>query len=333
LPSAAPQEVYRATQGKAFGTTWNVNWKGDAGSVAEVSTMIAQRLEAVDAQMSTWRDDSELSAVRRADGPVTVSGPTAEVVAAALVLSAQTGGAFDPTVQPLMELWGFHGKPRDDLPAQHEIDAVRSQVGWDRLKVTETADGTPQVDAGGTALDLSAIAKGYAVDQVSEGLSAMGLTEHMVEIGGEVRALGDGGHGDGWLLGIETPQVGSLPGSSLHAVVRLREGALATSGNYRNRYVVDGHALSHTMDPRTGRPTESATLSASVVAPTCRLADGLATTLMVMDPEDGLALVASLPGVEALILSGTGGARSERATAGMESLLVRQPVSGQVKEL
>jgi thiamine biosynthesis lipoprotein len=331
LPSAAPQEVYRSAQGEAFGTTWNVTWKGDAASADEVSTMIARRLATVDAQMSTWREDSELSLVRRATGPVTVSRATADVVSAALALSAQTGGAFDPTVQPLMELWGFHGEPRDDMPAEQEIDAVRAQVGWGRVRVTDSVDGSPQVDAGGTALDLSAIAKGHAVDRVSEGLSEMSLADHLVEIGGEVRALGDGRQGDGWRLGIETPQVGSVPGSALHAVVRLREGALATSGNYRNRYVVDGHELGHTMDPRTGRPAISSTLSASVVAPTCRTADGLATALMVMDPKEGLALVASVPGVEALILSSSEGRLVETMTSGMETLLGRQASPEQVR--
>lgn len=328
--TAAPSD-YLSVQGEAFGTSWRVTWKGHEGTAGAVQAMVGSRLDAVDAQMSTWRDDSELSVVRRTSGAVPVSPPTAEVVAASLDISRKTGGAFDPTVQPLMELWGFHGKRRDDLPSEHEVEAVRGEVGWERVRVTQPTDGPPTIDAGGTALDLSAIAKGHAVDKVSEGLSEMGFAAHLVEIGGEVRVLGDGPSGADWRLGIQTPRPDTAPGGDFHAVVRLGGGALATSGNYRNRYVVDGRELGHTMDPRTGRPAVSPTLSASVVAPGCRLADGLATALMVMEPAEGLALIETLPGVEAMVISASDGGLQTQVSTGMGRMLVPQASGDLVK--
>ncbi len=309
----APAPVHDLA-GEALGTTWRVKWLGAAEPDA-LRSAVESALAEVDASMSTWRDDSELSRIRAADGPVGVSVDTAHVVQAALELAAATGGAFDPTVQPLVELWGFHGERRATPPTDDELAAARAQVGWERVTVGWT-DGSPWVDGGGTALDLSAIAKGHAVDRVSAALSARGVAHHMVEVGGEVRTAGAGPAGV-WRVGVDRPEVGLAPGARLEAVVELTNGAVATSGNYRNAYDLEGRRVAHTLDPRTGQPASSNAASATVIAPDCRTADALATALMVLGT-DGLALVERWPDVEAMVLVAEDGVFVPRATAGMK---------------
>ncbi len=321
-PEAPPAAaVDHGLSGEAFGTTWSVRWRAGPDP-QRASAAIEDVLHEVDARMSTWREDSELSRVRSAGGPLSVSEETFEVVAAAVQLAAASGGAFDPTVERLMELWGFRGSPRSAPPTDDELAAVRATVGFQKVRLGRDAAGRPTVDAGGTALDLSAIAKGHAVDRVSAAMSALGAAHHLVEIGGEVRAHGAGPSGP-WRLGIDRPEVGVAPGSSLAAVVLLTNSALATSGNYRNAYAVDGVRVVHTMDPRTGRPHDSPLVSVTVVAPDCRQADGWATALMVLGPERGLAALDARPQLEGLLLVATERGLEPRYSAGMQQLLAQ----------
>lgn len=327
-PELAPQAEAPAVAavqqltGEALGTTYTVKYL--VGEIADddVAAGVREALASVDAAMSTWRPDSDLSRVRATPGPVVVSEATVEVVEEALSLAEASGGAFDPTVQPLVELWGIHGERRQDVPSAQELAAVMAQVGWERIVVGRDPEGRPTVDAGGTALDLSAIAKGYAVDRVSWALSRLGVANHMVEVGGEVRAHGMGPTGTGWRLGIDRPEEGLAPGAQLEAVVRLTNAALATSGNYRNAYVVDGTRIVHTLDPRVGRPVESGIASATVVAPDCTTADAIATALMVLGEEAGMALIEGRPQVEALLLVLDEGEFRAVKTSGMDAFLV-----------
>ncbi len=274
--------------------------------------------------MSTWRSDSELSAIRESLDPVDVSEATAAVVRQALWLSEQTGGAFDPTVQPLVELWGFHGTPLTVLPTPEEIEAAQTQVGWRRVQVSHV-DGQAVVNGGGTALDLSAIAKGYAVDRVSLAISELGVGSHLVEIGGEIRVSGPGPGGGLWSVGVEAPLPGNVPGASLFGLVEVVNASVATSGNYRQSRTVQGVEVHHTLDPRTGRPATSGVGSATVIAPTCALADGLATALMVLG-EEGLPLIEGMEGVEAgLIWVDASGSRME-LTSGFRLQVVTEPI-------
>jgi len=306
----------RTLAGEAFGTTWSVSWRG-APNEQTAGHAISAVLDTIDLRMSSWRADSELSAVRSGPGPVPVSEETFAVVDAALDLAAATGGAFDPTVEPLMALWGYRGQQVTAAPTDDEVQAVRAAVGWTRVALTRTPEG-PHIDAGGTALDLSAIAKGHAVDRVSAALSALGATDHLVEIGGEVRAHGTGPHGE-WRLGVDTPDPAVAPGTALVSVVALRNAAMATSGNYRSVYEVDGAQVVHTMDPRTGRPHVSAVASATVLAPDCRTADGWATALMVLGPDAGLAAIEDRPELDALLLLRDGDGWIERRTSGLDA--------------
>lgn len=310
-----PPQTWMLT-GESMGTTWMVKWAGVDRS-AEVRPAVDDALRQIDLAMSTWKDDSEISRIRAAQVPVEVSVETAFVVDQALDLARMTGGAFDPTVQPLVELWGFHGQTRDTLPTQEELTEAMAHVGYDKVRVSWTLDGHPTVDAGGTALDLSAIAKGHAVDRVSAALSRLGLGTHMVEVGGEVRVSGPGASSDLWRVGVDRPIMGSLPGQDLQGVVSLVNGAVATSGNYRNARRIEGKDYGHTLDPRTGWPADTQVRSATVVAPDCRTADGLATALMVLG-EEGLPLVEGLADTEVLLLIGEELRVAE--TSGMDEL-------------
>jgi thiamine biosynthesis lipoprotein len=287
-------------QGTAFGTTWQVKWFGTLDPKVESSLLSA--LDVVDRGMSTWRDDSELMQVRRGAGPVSVSPETYRVVKAALGLASTTEGAFDPTVQPLMELWGFHGEPRATWPSDEELAAVKEKVGYEKVRVLRNGDGSGLLDAGGTALDLSAIAKGHSVDRLSEVLSEYGYNRHLLEVGGELRAKGEGPRGSGWVVGVDKPILGSAPGVDFAAIFELKDVAMATSGNYRNRVTVGERQVGHTLDPRTGLPVESSLRSVTVITDNCMMADGFATALMVLGVEEGLKLVERIPGVDALLL-------------------------------
>ncbi|MBN2798568.1 MAG: FAD:protein FMN transferase [Deltaproteobacteria bacterium] len=316
-PRAGQDQVGLLT-GEALGTTWSVKWIGPPQDEDAVRGVIDASLEDVNRTMSTWRPDSDLSRARAADGPVSVDASTGLVVGEALELAALTQGAFEPTVEPLVELWGFHGAPRTTWPTPEELAEARARVGYGRVSVRWDAGGAASLDTGGAALDLSAIAKGYAVDRVSGAVSALGLVRHMVEVGGEVRVQGAGPSGPLWRVGVDQPRVGSLPGQALAGVVALSNAGVATSGNYRNVRVIDGRPLGHTLDPRTGEPAVSDALSATVVAPDCMTADGLATALMVLGSRDGLALIEALPLTEAMVITADeGGGTVSRATSGM----------------
>lgn len=311
-------------RGEALGTTWSVRWEGDSSQEDAIAEAVVGALARIDGQMSTWRSDSELSAIRQSAKPVAVSEATAAVVREALWLSEQTQGAFDPTVQPLVELWGFHGTPLIELPTEEAIGVAREQVGWRRVRVSHT-NGRAFVNGGGTALDLSAIAKGYAVDRVSLAVSELGVGSHLVEIGGEIRAVGPGPDGGDWSVGVEAPLPGNVPGSSLFGIVGVVNAAVATSGNYRQSRTVQGVEVHHTLDPRTGHPATSGVGSATVIAPTCAMADGLATALMVLG-EDGLPLIERMEGVEAGLIWVDADGGSTKATSGFRLQVVTGPI-------
>jgi len=305
--------------GEAFGTTWSVKWVGDSPATEhDVQSAIVAALEDVDASMSSWRSDSDLSRARAAGKPIPVKAETARVVRDALAIAQATGGAFDPTVEPLMELWGFRGTKRTTWPTDAEIQAARDQLGWQRVRLGRGADGQPTLDTGGTALDLSAIAKGYGVDRVSWALSDLGIADSMVEVGGEVRVTGRSPTGGWWRLGVDMPTQGLAPGQELADVVQVTNGAVATSGNYRQTFEIAGREVHHTMDPRTGLPSTAHVASATVLAPDCETADGWATALMVLGPDEGLPLVEARPDLDALVLVPGEGGLVYRTTPGMQ---------------
>ncbi len=320
--SPAPTPTYHQLEGEAFGTTWHLSWSGPAP--AQVEPAVLSVLQRVDERMSSWRPDSELSAVRQGPGVVVVSEETAEVVRAALELADATHGAFDPTVEPLMELWGFRGEHRAAAPTEEELQAARDRVGFHKVEVFRHG-GLPLIDAHGAALDLSAIAKGHAVDAVSQALSRLGAADQLVEIGGEVRVHGRGPRGL-WALAVEAP-VDHGSGASTAGVLEVTNTGLASSGNYRNGYELGGERVVHTMDPRTGRPRQSEVLATTVLAPDTRTADGWATALMVLTVEEGLGAIEARPELEAMWVLTDGTTRTVRSSSGMPRVAAPGDVS------
>jgi thiamine biosynthesis lipoprotein len=302
-PAVAPTAPAAFTQlnGAAFGTTWSVTVRQVAATKADLATSINAILARIDSGMSTWRDDSEVSRFARAPaGPFFFSAETAAVVSRALEVARETAGAFDPTVGPLVALWGFGAKARRTEPTPAELDAGRAAIGFSRLRWL--VDGSLDKTNAALSLDLSAIAKGYAVDAIAAELARLGAAAALIEIGGEVVAWGDSPRGGAWKLAIDSPRDHPAAATGMAAIVTLRRGAMATSGDYRQFRFIGGKRLQHSIDPRTGRPADHGLASVTVIAPDCMTADAYATALMVLGAEAGLAFVEARPLVEALFL-------------------------------
>ncbi len=275
--------------GTALGTGWSVKAVDPGLQHSLLAAEIAAVLEQVEAQMSTWREDSELTGFNRARSTawLPVSPPVARVVAEALAVSELSGGAFDPSVGPLVELWGFGpGGPRATPPAPEEIAATRARVGHGRLRVRQQPPALRKL-VPDLELDLSGLAKGFAVDVVADRLTALGAVDHLVEIGGEVRAAGRAADGVPWWVGIERPIAAR---GGLQTRIALADEGLATSGSYRNFVVHEGRRLGHVLDPRSGAPVTHELASVSVIAESAMRADALATALLVLGLDSGFAL-------------------------------------------
>lgn len=264
----------------------------------EVSVSIRDAVNQVDVSMSTYRPDSELSRFNNHGTEVfPVSPDLVEVMAEARRVAELSDGAFDITIGPLIDAWGFGPEPVDEPPDDEEIERLLRDHGYRRLEI-DTGAGTLRKDSAGLRCDLSAIAKGYAVDRVSDRMSALGFADHMVEIGGEVTTAGRSADGSPWRIGVERPE---SKRRGLWRAVELANAAMATSGDYRNYYEQDGVRISHIVDPRTGRPIRHTLASVSVIHPRCMTADALATALSVLGPDGGKALV-EREGLAALFL-------------------------------
>nr|WP_276603291.1 FAD:protein FMN transferase [Nannocystis pusilla] len=272
-----------------MGTTWRVTVVHEGRDVAPILPMIEAELAQIDREMSTWRDDSAISEFNRRADTSAFPAPAAlvEVVAQANEVSERSGGAFDVTVSPLVDAWGFGRDKTASPPTDEQFAALRAQVGWQSLHADRSAN-TLRKDKPGLTITLSAIAPGYAADVLSDRLVELGFGRHLVDVGGEFRARGDGPEGP-WRLGIERPD-GAVDERVVQEVVPLRDAALATSGDYRNYREEAGRRISHTIDPRSGRPIDHKLASVTVIHRTAALADAYATALNVLGPEDGFAL-------------------------------------------
>lgn len=277
--------------GPTMGTTYAVKLYDASGGVdsTALQSRIDALLERINDQMSTWLPDSELSRFNtsRDTGWFPVSAETAHVVEAAAAVSALSDGAFDVTVGPVVNLWGF-GPQREDsgLPSDEEIANAIQRIGFRQLYARDKPPALRKRRAD-LYVDLSAIAKGFAVDELARLLVDRGVRSFLVEIGGELRARGTKPDGASWSVAIEQP----LPNAStVQEIVALWDSAIATSGDYRNYVERDGKNYSHTIDPRNGRPIAHGLASVSVITPSAMRADALATAIMVMGPEEGYEL-------------------------------------------
>ncbi|MBY0398664.1 FAD:protein FMN transferase [Myxococcota bacterium] len=316
-PGAAVDEL--VLSGETMGTTWEVRIAGeglDESLRARAQDVIENRLAEIDLWFSTWRPDSEVSRfnAHRSQEPFDVSSPTAELIAFSIELCKWSGGAFDITVAPLVARWGFgHRAQVGAPPSEAEIEEYLDHTGAEIIHVgrgNPTRGGFLLKNDPEVEIDLSAIAPGYAADHVAGGLYELGRGDFLVEIGGEIYAAGHRPDGRPWRVAIEEPVEEAR---RIHSVVEISNQGLATSGDYRAFYVEDGQRISHTIDPRTGRPIANGMASATVIAPTATQADGFATALMVLGPEKGLALAEQWKlGAMTLLRGADGGFAEER---------------------
>lgn len=320
---AAPQVT--TLHGPTMGTTWTVKLvvppDADAG---ELERGIQHEVDRVVAQMSTYEADSDLSRFNRAPaGTWQVLPPEFfGVLDHALALARDSGGAYDPTVGPLVDLWGFGaGRREHAIPAAADIAAARARLGWDRIRL----DGEQRraLQPGGVSVDLSAIAKGFGTDQVARYLDRSGVPDYLVDISGELRAHGSRPRGEPWVVAIEKPgaAAGAVERSDqVWRVLALKDRAIATSGDYRHFFEDAGRSYSHHIDPRTGWPVEHRIASVTTVATDCMQADATGTTVMVLGPDAGLAF-AERRGLAVLVLVHDGDRLVERMTPAFAALL------------
>ena len=306
--------------GETMGTTYSVKAtiKTPPVEKKDVAAAIEATLETVNNQMSTYRPDSELSRFNRAakGTPFQVSPELITVVAKAQEVANLSGGAFDVTVGPLVNAWGFGPKKAQSPPTDTEIKQLLAKVGHSKLSF-DAQKKTLTKDTDDLYVDLSAIAKGFGVDQVAARLEALGFEDFMVEVGGEVRAKGTNERGEPWQIGVEKPDESTR---GIQEIVSLSNMAMATSGSYRNFYEKDGERVSHTIDATTGMPIKHRLASVTVLHTDCMSADGLATALNVLGPVRGAAL-AEKEGLAALfIVKGRDGRFTETVTPAFEAL-------------
>jgi FAD:protein FMN transferase len=320
-PAATPGERALAFEGSTMGTTYTVKVVAPAMSEAEraaTDAAIRAALDGVDARMSTYKPDSELSRFNReADGrPFKLSPGTIRVFLLAREVSDATDGAFDVTVGPLVNAWGFGPTKQASAPTDAELAVLRERVGYRKLVINADAQTVAKTRPDVYA-DLSAIAKGFGVDQAAQALDARGVKNYMVEVGGEVRVKGHNATGGPWQVGVERPD--ATPQRAL-LVVPMSNLSMATSGDYRNYFERDGRRYSHEIDPATGHPIRHNLASVTVLAPECALADAYATALLVLGPERGYSLAAEKGLAAYFIVRRQDGTFSERETPAFAAL-------------
>lgn len=291
LPSPASSAAeLQHMAGRTMGTTWSVTLEVDEGRLPTLRAGVEDRLDQVVAQMSTWEPDSNLSRYNRAPAGSWHALPaeTLQVMEAALDLAEASRGAFDPTVGPLVDAWGYGPAGPLEAGVTPDADALaraRARVGWQRLRLD---DGGRLLQPGEVRVDLSAIAKGFAVDRVAEWLLAEGVDAFLAEVGGELRGHGHKPGGSPWRVAVERPAPDDSRLDDVQLVVRLDGLSIATSGDYRRRDRVGGHLVSHLVDPRSGEPVTHPLAAVTVLHPQAMHADALATTLHVLGPREGL---------------------------------------------
>ncbi|MCR9279260.1 MAG: FAD:protein FMN transferase [Pseudomonadaceae bacterium] len=305
--------AYQSVSGEAMGTTFNVT----AHCPKALRSLPSRELELVEQAMSTYRADSELSLLNSAGAstPVTISDELAHVIGAAQRVARESRGSLDITVGGLVGLWGFGPASVDAMPSDEQISEALSQTGWQRIHLTEHPAGGWQIafDAP-VKLTLAAIAKGYGVDRIGDALDALGCKSYLVDVGGELRTRGVSPRGEPWRVGVEVPDETLL--ASVQRVLSLRDGAMATSGDYRNYRRIDGQRYSHTIDPGTGWPVVHNLASVTVVHASAMMADAYATALLVLGEEAGYELALE-QGLAALFVS--------RVAAGGADALSNEP--------
>jgi len=307
MPGCIPKKEVLIS-GKTMGTTYHIKViSGYFTGYDRLKEDIQKRLDELNQSMSTYIQDSEISKFNALDDPdkvMVISKDFYAVMVQAERLYRLSGGALDGTLEPIIDLWGFgrSGRRADstEIPTAREIEERLSAVGFDKIEILKNNAIRKKIPS--ISIDLNAIAKGYAVDQVAVLLRKNRIEDFIVEIGGEMIASGLRADNKKWRVGINVPRA-DADYTNVYKVIELHNKAMATSGDYRNFFEIGGNRYSHIFDPKTGYPVTNGVVSVTVIAETCVMADGLSTALMVMGSEKGLSLVNSIEGVECLIIA------------------------------
>jgi thiamine biosynthesis lipoprotein len=282
-----PQKYPFVYSGAIMGTHFSIKATHipEQASVEKLQQLILMRLQAINQRMSTYLKDSELSLLNTLSStePQIISAELYKVLDTAQNISQLSGGAFDITVGPLVNLWGFGPDIMlSQAPKPEAINQLLAQTGYTKLQLHKQ-DLMATKELASLSMDLSALAKGYAVDEVARILEEQGIKDYLVEIGGEIRLKGNNLQGKKWRIAIEKPTINKR---ELEKVVAITDTAMATSGDYRNFFEQEGQRFSHTIDPRTGYPISHKLASVTVLTETCMLADAWATAFMVLGLEE-----------------------------------------------
>ncbi len=285
---------YRQANDFVFGTTYKIVYQCDS----DLTASIRQELRRVDYSLSPFNKESVITAVNQ-NREVMLDPYFVEVFNKAMEISRETKGAFDITVAPLVNAWGF-GFKHEQMPTKRQVDSLRQIIGYQKvvLKNGKVVKQDPRM-----MLDCSAIAKGFGVDAVARLLRDRGVQNFMVEIGGEVVTCGVNAQRLPWRVGVVKPSEDSLStGHELQTILNVTDKAMATSGNYRNFYYKNGRRYAHTIDPKTGYPVQHSLLSATVLAASCTVADAYATSFMVMGLDNARQLLEHHPELMAYLI-------------------------------
>jgi thiamine biosynthesis lipoprotein len=320
--------------GKTMGTTYSIKYASD--TVIDLKPRVDSLLADLNHSLSTYEENSLISKVNRSDSWESgefVTNDSAAVLNVYFVDCFRTAadihewsdGAFDPTVGPLVRYWGFGWeKQRPDSIDSVMVDSLRRLTGMQKLKWTIDSDRLKlEKPYSGMFLDFSALAKGYAVDKIAHFLNDSGIKNYMVEIGGEIRVRGSNPEDGDWVLGIQNP-VEEAAKDDLYSRIQIRNMSMATSGNYRNYYLMDSVKVFHTLNPQTGYPQVNEIRSATIVHPECMVADAMATAAMVMGKDKTLQLMNETEQAEAfLIYETTPGVLQDTMTSGFGKYLLK----------
>lgn len=278
---------YQHDRGMVFGTVYHITYQSSKSLQKDIEAELAK----VDASLSPFNERSIITAVNENRDTV-VNKMFSDVFALAMKISDSTNGAFDITVAPLVNVWGF-GFKGGAMPTRHQVDSLKALVGYHKVSLTNgrVSKTDPRI-----MLDCSSIAKGYGCDVVAKFLSAKGIDNYMVEIGGEIVTRGISEKRLPWKIGVTKPTDDSLNvNQEIQTIINVTDKAMATSGNYRNFYYKNGRKYAHTIDPSTGYPVQHNILSSTVIADDCATADAYATAFMVMGLDKAKAILSRHP--------------------------------------
>ncbi|MDX1638584.1 MAG: FAD:protein FMN transferase [Balneolaceae bacterium] len=299
--SCSNRSASQHLEGTTMGTFYTVSYRADI-SPHELKSVLNKHLSEIEVQLSNWDNDSWISRFNHSQNTDFVPIPmhAYRVVKNTLDMAVQTNRALDPTLGSLINLWGFGPVKTDHPPDTQTIREALEATGPEKIVLKDEPERIAKLDPG-LQLNVSSVAKGYAADLLARALNQQGVTDYLVNIGGEMRVSGHPDGGPSWKVAIQKPEPGSRDGQA-HVTIQLSKGGLATSGDYRRFLDIDGQRYPHILDPETGRPVQTDLASATIIAPTSMQADGLATACLVLGLQKAQELIAGIPGTKGLFI-------------------------------